>query len=413
MIAQKTYSVQIVYLPKKGDIEKKSSKFDYNYFPTKEGVKGFLAKTIENHNLPIDIESVDLDVEEIRLGGLIGKNPDTGEREYAEYCILIDSGYKLQDIADNIDSYEFDVRGHNSIGFTKELEGSKDYFKETFIKLVEGAKNLAEKLPDNPFSLENYYGLVSIGKSIKDDEKGYCWDCGGRFNFILANENTLTVIDQIYRYNFLKGKYGNDFDSSQAHRFKIDDIPMCDVDSNIKKTGIVTHIDVPSGKFIITNHFGKNDDIYDPEDDRIGYESINALSGRIKLAGVLADKDIAYGQMGNMSIDVYVNESGTEIIIGDGYYYDGNQEDVRSFEGFKNIGSISLSVWRWQAADKEILERFNYPIPENLEEGEVVDNESIDYALLNIKPGRWKVEHFYDVSECEDGIYSKLTLIEN
>lgn len=413
MLAKKTYLVHTVYLPKKEGIEKKASKFDYQYFPTKEGVKEFLVKTIENYNLPIDIESVDLDKENNRLGGFIGKNPETGEREYAEHCIVIDNGYKLQDILNNIDSYEFDPRGHNVVGFTKGLEASKKYFKETFTKLVESAKDASESLPDNLFSLENYYGLVHFGRHIKEDEKGYCWDCGGRFNFMLANENTLTVIDHMYRYKFLEKTYGKDFDLREEHRFKIDDIPMCDVDLRIKETGTITHIDVPSGKFIITNHFGKNDDIYDPEDGRIGYESINALSGRIKMAEVLAEKNIAYAQMGNMSINVYVNESGTEIIIGDEYYYDGNQEFIRSFEGFKRIGYISLSVWRWQAADKEILKGFNYPIPENLKEDDIVDHEHMDYALLNIKPGRWKIEHFYDVRGCEDGIYSKLSLVEN
>lgn len=410
MTTQKTYLIHTIYLPLPEGIKRKDSKHDYQYFWTKHEAKEFLSITIKNYNLPIDIEGIDFDKEENRLGGSIGENPETGEREYADYCIIIDNGYKLQDIADNIESYDFDVRNHNVLGFTKGLSASKNYFKETFLKLVESSKDISESLPDNPVSLSRYYDLVKVGKSVRDDEKGYCWDCGGRFEFVLISENTISIIDSIYRYKLLD-KVCKSWDEKNEYRFKIDDIPKCKVDVGIKETGIVTEIGVPSGELIITNHFGKEDSIYDPEDDRMEYDSINSISGRMEMAKILAEKDIAYAQMGNMPINVYVNEAGTEIIIGDEYYFDGDFEHIRSFEGFKKIGYISLSVWRWQAADKEVLNRFNYPIPENLKMGEVVDHEYMDYALLKVKPGKWKIEHFYDVRKCEDEIYSKLTWI--
>ena len=142
--------------------------------------------------------------------------------------------------------------------------------------------------------------------------------------------------------------------------------------------------------------------------------SINAIRGRMNLMNYLAAKNIGYGQMGNMSVNVFLNKAGDEIIIGNDYGYDRETDRERTIKhkGFRNLGSISLSVWRWMCGDLEVLKGHGEVVPENIKVNKQTEDDYKDYILTKVKPGTWVIEHYYDLAteEDEDRIYSKLYL---
>jgi hypothetical protein len=138
--------------------------------------------------------------------------------------------------------------------------------------------------------------------------------------------------------------------------------------------------------------------------------SICSISGRFNLMKYLATKNIGYGQMGNMSVNVFLNKAGDEIIIGTDHDYDGNREYTVKHKGFNNLGSISLSVWRWMCGDLQVLREHGEPIPDNLKVNTQTDDDYADCILTKVQPGTWVIEHYYDFCKRKDIIYSKLYL---
>jgi hypothetical protein len=119
--------------------------------------------------------------------------------------------------------------------------------------------------------------------------------------------------------------------------------------------------------------------------------SLNASIGRIRIADFKSKiLNVAYGQMGNMSIGVYVNDTGTKIILD-------NPWD-NEIEGFTKIGdNISLSVWRYEATDMTTLKLDNSNYDEFIKKS---DERYLDIIRVPVKHGIWKFTHYYDA--CED-----------
>lgn len=165
---------------------------------------------------------------------------------------------------------------------------------------------------------------------------------------------------------------------------------------------------------LFTNFF-KQDNIYEFPKDVNSYDSehsINGITGRNNLMQYLASQNIGYGQMGNMSVNVFVNKAGDEIIIGADYgYTEEKGEFTVKHKGFKNLGSISLSVWRWMCGDLEVLRGHGEVIPDNIKVNKQTENDYKDYILTKVQPGTWVIEHYYDFLKRDDEvIYSKLYL---
>ena len=142
------------------------------------------------------------------------------------------------------------------------------------------------------------------------DGEVYCWCCGNRglrFNFI-NDEDTLEVIQW-------------------KNRGTPDVCP-------IKDEPVRTTIEVPSGSLVFSNWFDVKSA---PEGEEYGNDyCINALLGRINEAKYLAAQGYGYGQMGNMSVTIYVSKDRKSIKVIPGevdYIYDEVDYQVEEGDG--------------------------------------------------------------------------------
>lgn len=245
------------------------------------------------------------------------------------------------------------------------------------------------------------------------DNEAYCFDCGGRHHLTVVDEKTVSLLSYS---NFDKKREEKGFKWLDfTFRYDPADIPVCPAKSLVESKKMVSEINVPSGQLLFANFF-KEEKIYDfPKEGKYKEEnSINGLLGRFNLMQYLATQNIGYGQMGNMSVNVFVNKAGDEIIIGNDYGYDNktDREYTIKHKGFKNLGSISLSVWRWMCGDLEVLQGHGEVVPDNIKVNKQTEDDYKDYILTKVKPGTWVIEHYYDLmtDEDEDKIYSKLYL---
>ena len=318
----------------------------------------------------------------------------------------------LKEIIARLQSGEMkvDTRGHNST-FTKKGASAK-YIIESVEDRLEHLKGVITKCRlDGEFDMaERFEGRINdnvpFGSYIESIEV-YCFDCGDNLYVIPMNENLLTVCGSSDYWKILKAskeQYGFTFK-------EVTEIPQCGFDKRDNKESIVTEIEVPSGQMVFANYFNKKEIYESPK-----YSSINSIMGRVDLANYLATKNVGYGQMGNMSVTIFLKDDGSEIIVGDNYRYvydeetDTEDEIYYEFEGFTQIASISLGVWRWMCADHQILTEHEETELADFEPTEPTEDYS-DTVMVEVKKGTWVIEHFYDIQgEREDGIYSRLSI---
>lgn len=209
----------------------------------------------------------------------------------------------------------------------------------------------------------------------------YCFECGCELPYVLKDANTITL--------------GLTYEQKDNHETD-NTCPMKD-----KGKSFSFDIRVDSGKLVFANYFddrrtdaqGNKTEIFEPEDRYARKFSLNCALGRMNLTKHYAEQhNIAYAQMGNMSICIFVNKTRDSIIIGD--------TEPRSIKGHKSVGSISLSVWRWMAADPAVLEKH----------GIVLDEDSI---VLDVANGVYRVTNYYEFFDSwdESPIYSTLTRV--
>lgn len=299
-------------------------------------------------------------------------------------------GMTIKEIVDGVKSgkIKIDYKHHNEISIKKGFQ--EKHFTEELEKYFAHCEQAVERLPNNMFTQERLNGIIEEGDPrLLFDCKVYCWECDAQLSPVLI-DNTLYFFPW-YNYFDISEKNGQKYD----YLLKKEDIEDCIFHKMGITDKMVTEIDVPSGKLVFQNFF-RNKEIYDSHN--INEEGINSLLGRYKLMQYLASKNVGYGQMGNMSINIYRKFDGKEIIISnDGYRYDEeNGERWVTMDGYKDMGEISLDVWRWQCADMETLKKFNEEIEE-------------DAIIIDVKPGRWVIEHHFDIQP-DDDIYSKIYL---
>lgn len=232
----------------------------------------------------------------------------------------------------------------------------------------------------------------------------YCFNCGAHLNIVPIDENTITLIEWKV-FHDKQEKSGLKYD----YRITDSEIPTCSSKELCDSKKMVAEIQVPSGQLVFTNFF-KKDEIYDKPKEIV---SINAVQGRYELMQYLAGKNIGYGQMGNMSVTVFVKETGDEIIISNDYGYSEEKGEYEvTYDGFINCGNISLSVWRWMCGDVQILNKHKEKLPKNLKPNKSVEHDYKDYILTEVQKGTWVIEHYFDFMTDEDNnlVYSKLYL---
>jgi hypothetical protein len=321
----------------------------------------------------------------------------------------------------------------DSIISALEFEGTYDM---ECISELEESKNKGE---DHKFSDYHIIKLEDIDKSIqhhKDSIKIFeerkiketdlishigsrtfnCFKCGMNLNYILLDDNTIGL--------------------GANYSMKKENIWDCTCPFKDGEKGHSYYITIPTGNLIISNYFDdskpytENDkdrdcyikdekemEIFEPKDKWSRKLSLNTHAGRIGLMNHYSSKhNIAFGQMGNMSIGIYVNKAKNRVVISSAYLDDISEvEDHLSYskakkflEEYKRVGSISLEVWRWMATDISVLEKNEIPI---------YTSKKLEYrdkdVLVKVNKGKWKVTHKFgtdDYDEDTDIEYSVLEL---
>ena len=180
---------------------------------------------------------------------------------------------------------------------------------------------------------------------------------------------------------------------------------------------IVGKINIGS-RLIFANFFRDFEDA--PEDVAYTNEwSLNYLIGRENITKHKAKQNVAYGQMTNTSVGIYVNDDKTSIIVGPAYhpaefedhasdeeYYEACKKPI--FEGYKRIGEdICLDVWRWEATDLNTIGNGKY-------EAVVKDRKASGLVELDVPHGEWEFKHYFRCNDddCEnEHLYSRLDII--
>jgi hypothetical protein len=180
-------------------------------------------------------------------------------------------------------------------------------------------------------------------------------------------------------------------------------------------------------QLLIANYFrharlAESDEVIELLDTPKGKEysdeyALDTFAGRYRIAEHKAKQNIAYGQMGNMYVSIYINVAKDSIIIGPNFHpaefkdysSDTEYEEAMSkplFDGYEKIGEISLDVWRWEATDLNTLQKYGLTLESLLEDSVVVD----------VPHGTWSFQHNYDIirrlgnEEHFNYVYAKLDL---
>ncbi len=288
--------------------------------------------------------------------------------------------------------------------------------KDGSIKILEKEhlmNPVKHKLTERLKELEKYTN-VSVGERIMGVDF-YCCNCDCTCYAILTDEKTIALIPQEEYWNLEESK-GYDY------KFQESDSKDCIAKELEEQQKLVATIEVPTGNIVFKNYF-ETEKLFEDEENRFKKPTINSLLGRNKLMQYLAKENVGYGQMGNMSVAIYYNEKKNEIIVTSPYWeeeIENRREKLKgsstSKEKLKNLesiekelnefeykGRISLSVWRWMCTDKSILDENNEPLQ---------NEKHKDMVNFQIKAGKWEIEHYFDFTNREGLIYSRIKLIE-
>lgn len=309
------------------------------------------------------------------------------------------------------DEITFDYCGHDTYD-------TKENFISNFEHLVEYANGAGdgkwsirpnENMEETNLSMRNFYqqridAEIEENKSIMSIEPEHCSGCGYRLRWVL-NGNKLTLREFYNDKIKIPGKkWLGSFDHFPIeYRCPYEKLkPFC---GKIKV----------SSRLILLNFFKGVEDT--PKGKKYTREwSLNDLIGRHNITKYKSKKNIAYGQMSNMSIGIYVNENRDCVIVGPAYHpaeveeYDSDEEyeiaiSKPVFDGFNIVGTMSLRVWRWEATDLETIGDYNQFIQ---------DHEDQEIIEIDVKHGVWEFKHYFDrIEEYENEnnhCYSKFTL---
>lgn len=355
--------------------------------------------------------------------------------------------YNIDEIIERLNDgrITIDVRGHN-IG----LKGSNQWFIDNLKEKIIGFKETAierskvdfwlEKKDKNrtPEEIEKDLRTAQrlsedyanwLTKKIKkyeslypgfasSSEGEYCHNCGQRHQLMLLDENTIS----------LKASYEQKNNGQLEHE--------CMFSNGLNPKEVI--LNMPSGNIVIANYFNvegaerRESTVYDPEESFYDEFSVSTHKGRIARMKKLAENNIGYGQMGNMSMAIYVNPTKDKIIIGDAYPEDweeyGGLKEPKDYtkakkENFIKIGDVSLSLWAYYLVDQENMIKYNTA---PLEDGydKVIESKNItkdndsyaDRIIANMQSGDWKLTHYYDnTPDPENGrlfTYATLELVK-
>lgn len=238
---------------------------------------------------------------------------------------------------------------------------------------------------DFKYGEEMCFAFTMIYSSFK------CKGCGKELVPIMG-DNKLILCERILYFN--------------SHlRLNKDLSEQCELKELIESQKLTSTINVPSGELIFTDFFRteslhERPDVYTDKE----YCDIESLKGRNKLMQYLATQNVGYGQLTNTCYGVFVKDDKTEIILANIYYYDEDDYEYHTeIDGFTYLGSVCCDMWRWQCADKLVLDAVNDPYEEK------------EHIVADVNIGNWQIEHFFDfIRDCDNdkiNIYTHLKLI--
>lgn len=194
----------------------------------------------------------------------------------------------------------------------------------------------------------------------------------------------------------------------------IDDPSLCELRDEKSQVHSV-EINVPSGELMINNFFfkeveGRRKYLFEvPEKEEYSPKyDLQSLKGRFNIMDYLSTTyNCGYGQMSNMSVEVFLSKDRKTVIIGSEPFEDGNKKDEKFNKEFESnyhkIGYICLDVWRWECADKETLKAAGH-----------CGEAEVEAKVL---PGRYVITHYFDSTKFEENnsrynVYSEIKLKE-
>ncbi len=294
------------------------------------------------------------------------------------------------------------------------LESENKHIKEYEEKISQGILKDGDVECQGMIDFYNIRQQCRFGSYIMDIEN-YCFSCDGRLYVVLLDEKTIGYIPSSDYWKTAEAsgkKYG--------YKAKTEDCKCCSAQHLNEAGKLVTEIQVPSGKLIFQNYF-ETPELYDYQGEgKYKKTSICSVLGRNELMQHLATKNVGYGQMGNMSVNIYSN--GSDVIVGNGldnhednkYYYDEHPEELNdeakeslakgeAFQkeledgGYKDLGEISLSVWRWMCMDAKLLAKHK-------------EKPNEDAIAVKVPKGTYVIEHYFDFSHYSEYVYSRIKI---
>lgn len=234
-------------------------------------------------------------------------------------------------------------------------------------------------------------------------ESENCQCCGRRLMWILEDK-VLYLRGEYYKVDGDRREW---VDQPSGH--------MCSSPDREEAEIIRGEISVNSN-LLISNFFNSVEDT--PEGKKYDQEyNLCLLYGVKNISRYKQEHNIAYGQMGNMSIGVFLHPSKKSIILGNPWIadrrmesedydydeetYDEDYKNLSVIDGHHLVGEVCLDVWRWEATDLDTAK----------EEYQEIKDSHRDLVELEVPHGTWEFVH-YGHGDYSREMYVTLTLKE-
>lgn len=235
-----------------------------------------------------------------------------------------------------------------------------------------------------------------LDREVSEEQSGFkclhdlrqCSNCGESLHWTLTG-NKLQL-----RNHYVE-------DSSARLGIRDENYPVDYICPYNKPKPFESQIEIRS-KLLFANFFISIEDTTDSKKYSKEY-SLESVAGRYGIASYKANQNVAYGQMTNTCIGIYLNEAKDSVIIGPRLHpaeygdYDTDQEyeDAMSkplFPGYEMVGELGLDVWRWEATDLLTLEKTGVSL-EQLHE----QHACRGVVEIDVRHGIWRFQHNEDV----------------
>jgi len=319
-------------------------------------------------------------------------NMDQFEKGIREGTIQIDMNGHNQDHPRSIEQLKDYMLG--KIKRSRELKFDKKSTSEYHEKMMEALMKVDAFVPGDWFNC-----------SVIGAFEHYCHDCGKTLWAYMVDDKKVSLLAPV------------------SYRSKEeDDKSPCQFAGGIEP--VKTRIFLPSGNVTFCNHFGEMKENH--TESRWDHDySLNHLAGRIKRAKYLALKNVAYGQVTNSTIEVWLrndkkkvrmymylqdNAMDYEHCIKKGYDpEDDGEKEYEEYNSIKDryecIGSISMEVWRWMMADNNVIAEQELKV--NNDKACMAD----EVVKCKLRAGEWEVTHYYEQHPLESVMVSSLELM--